>query len=75
MKQFEGFYDGEVVNHVATHNNLYAQQCENRIFVPHRKEVKVFLSILFVFGYATLPDPKCSRKIKQMLAIFLSLWL
>ena len=55
VKQFERFFDVEVLDYLITQTSLYAQQCGEHSFITSDLEMRGFIGILFISGYASLP--------------------
>ncbi|XP_046408944.1 piggyBac transposable element-derived protein 3-like [Ischnura elegans] len=55
---FELFFDEEVIAHLVQESNKYAQfcNCNNPNIIP--EELKVFVAILFLSGYNTVPSKR-----------------
>ena len=54
-KQFERFFDDEVLVYIVAQTERYAQQCGDHRFNTSVSEIRGFLGILFISGYAPLP--------------------
>lgn len=55
VKQFERFFNEEVLDHLVKQMNLYAQQCGEHNFITSVSEMRAFVGILFASSYALLP--------------------
>jgi len=53
---FELFFDDEIVDLIVVNTNNYARQDKgNHVFTTNADEIRIFLAVLLISGYSTLP--------------------